>query len=319
MRGEKLHILILACSLLASCAGQDSVPAPLPPSPEPVTAVTQPPRAPEQPVVYRFPAAAMAPEDPRGDGNPGNRGDKTNGNPKESPPPVEAAPGSPPVTEEEAAARKPSGDEEKLRLALLQAAKGDYEAAERTLSGLRERSNRMVPYLDFFLRRQLGDRREAGRLLGQFVEEEKRLTGLVIERAELCTRIRRFRDCVPAESDRVKPGGVALLYVEPRNFALSRDQDRYILHLRYEWRLYDDRSVEHPVPAWERAPQKDREDRIALNGPVEEFYQSFALPLPADLAPGRYRIKVTVTDVQAGRSDRVYVPVTVAGTEEGDR
>jgi hypothetical protein len=203
-----------------------------------------------------------------------------------------------------------------VKLALLQAAAGNVEAAEKTLSGLRARSNPIVPYLEFFLRRQLGDHKEAGRLLGQFVQEDRRVTGFVIERAELCSRIRRFREYTLAENDRVKPGGTVLIYLEPRNFTLGKEQDRHVLHLRYEWKLYDDRSVEVPVPAWEKAPPGDREDRIVLNGPAEEFYQYFKLPLPAGLAPGPYRIKVSATDVTSGKGDRIYVPVTVTGPEK---
>jgi hypothetical protein len=170
--------------------------------------------------------------------------------------------------------------------------------------------------VEFFLRRELGDHKEASKLLARLEEEERRATGFVIDRAELCQRIRRFRDYTPVESDRVAPGGVVLLYVEPRNFALQRGGDKAILHLRYDWKLYDDRSAEVPVRAWERATAEEREDRLTLNGPVNEFYQSFKLPLPANLAMGHYRIKVTVTDAHTGKSDKIYVPITVTEAEK---
>lgn len=217
--------------------------------------------------------------------------------------------------QKEIAARRPGSDEEKLRLALLYASAGREEEADRVLSSLSSRAHPLVAYLEFFLRRRLGDHKEAGRLLERFNEEDRRATGFVIERVELCSRIRRFRDYVAAESDRVIPGGTILLYVEPRNFTLQREGDRHILHLKYDWKLYDDRAAELPVPAWERASAEEREDRVATHGPVTEFYQSFKLPLPANLAAGHYRVKVTVTDVPSGRSDRVYVPLTVAAAE----
>jgi len=294
MRGARLHILATVLSLVSACAGRAAVPEPppRPPDPPPLEEGRQEPQV---PAVYRFPPAE-APAEPQVKGAPGGAGA------------VPAAADPPPKREE--------GDDEKLRTALLQAAAGKLEEAEKALSSLRVRSNRIIPYLELYLRRELGEQKEAGRLLGQFVEEERRVTGFAIGRAELCSRIHRFREFVPAESDRVKPGGTVLLYVEPRNFVLSRNQDRYILHLRYEWKLFDDRSVEVPVPAWEKASPGDREDRISLNGPVEEFYQSFKLPLPAALAAGHYRVKVTVTDVSSGKSDRVYVPIFVTGAEK---
>jgi len=311
MRGGRFRILALALSLLAACASREPVrePAPKPPEPPPV------PEAPaaETPAVYPFPAAAPR-EEAKGNGIKGGGGAvpvRAEAPPKPGPPSDEVL-----RLQREAVERDPSRDDEKLRLALLLAAAGKLEEAEKALSGIRARANRIIPALEFFLRRELGDHREAGRLLGQFVEEGKRVTGFVIERAELCSRVRRFREYVPAESDRVKPGGKVILYVEPRNFALSREGDKHILHLRYEWKLFDDRSVEQPVPAWEGAAPSDREDRILLNGPVEEFYQIFTLPLPEVLAAGPYRIKVTVTDVPSGKSDRVYVPIHVTGREK---
>ena len=78
----------------------------------------------------------------------------------------------------------------------------------------------------------------------------------------------------------------------------------------------DDRSVEQSVPAWEKASIDEREDRISSTGPIAEFYQSFHLPLPANLAAGRYRVKVTVTDAVAGKSDRAFVPITVMPVEK---
>ena len=215
----------------------------------------------------------------------------------------------------EVLARHPASDEEKLRLALLLASTGELEEAERIFGTMKAPGGKLAPYLELFLRRQLGEHREASKALAQLVEEERRATGFVIDRAELCTKVRRFRDYAPAESDRVAAGGVVLLYVEPRNFTQSKQGDRHTVHLRYDWKLFDDRSTEVPVPVWDQADPAQKEDRLSTVGPVAEFYQSFRLPLPAGLAAGPYRVKVTVTDVLAGKTDRVYVPITVGAVE----
>jgi hypothetical protein len=238
-----------------------------------------------------------------------------------SPAPTPAAP--PPAAsaedvvklQRELLARNPASDAEKLRLALLLASTGELEEAERIFGTMKAPGGKLAPYLELFLRRQLGEHREASKALAQLVEEERRATGFVIERAELCTRVRRFRDYAPAESDRVAAGGVLLLYVEPRNYTQTRQGDRHAVHLRYDWKLFDDRSTEVPVPVWDQADPAQKEDRLSTVGPVAEFYQSFRLPLPAGLAAGPYRVKVTVTDVLAGKSDRVYVPITVGAAE----
>lgn len=217
--------------------------------------------------------------------------------------------------QKEVAARRPADEDEKLRLALLHAASGNLEEAERIVASIRNRSSRLLPYVELYLRRELGDHPSAAKLLAGLVDEERRAQGFAIERAALCQKIRRYRDYTPAESDRVAPGGVVLLYVEPRNFTLQKSQEKHVLHLKYEWKLLDDRSVEQPIPAWERASAEEREDRLILGGPVSEFYQSFKLPLPANLAMGHYRIQVKVTDAHTGKSDQAGVPIYVPAVE----
>jgi len=143
--------------------------------------------------------------------------------------------------QKDVAARRPSSDDEKLRLALLQAAAGNLEEAERVLSTVKNRTSRMLPYVELYLRRQLGDHEEAGKLLARLDEEGRTLAGFGIERAELVRRVRRYRDYVPAESPRVAPGGEVHLYVEPRNFASQPAGDRQTFHLRYQWTLIDER------------------------------------------------------------------------------
>lgn len=213
--------------------------------------------------------------------------------------------------QKERVSRDPGNDDEKLRLVLLHAATGNVEESERVLSTVKSRSHRLLPYVDLFLKRELGEHREAAKVLEELVEADRRATGLGIERAVLCTKVRRYRDYTAAESEPVKPGGHVLIYVEPRNFTLQRSGESHILHLKYDWKLFDDRSTEHPVQDWEKAAPEEREDRGVYAGPVHEFYQSFRLPLPRNLAMGQYRIRVTVTDAHTGKSDRVFVPVSV--------
>lgn len=278
-------------ALVSSCARD----APLSEPPAPA-AIEE--NLPEPLPVYRFPAAESL----------SDRGTvPVRANPPPAPPADAVL-----QLQKEMAERNPEREHEKLRLALLLAASGDVEEADRVLSGVRDRSNRMIPWLEYFLRRERGDRRGAERLLETFLEEERRTAGLALERIERCSRVLRFREFIPAGDEPVRPGGKVLLYVEPRNFTLSREGEKYLLHLRYDWKLYDDRSVERPVPSWEKAPPEVREDRILLSGPVTEFYQSFTLPLPGDLPAGSYRILVSVQDVPGGKTATGAVSFTVS-------
>jgi len=298
MRGAGLFIssLTLCCS---ACAVPPPVPAVASPAPAAVPA-PPPPRPSESEPVASVPPAFR---------------------PGVVPTVAELPPKRDPTFEDvlrlqkELADRRPGSDEEKLRLALLQAAAGNLEESERLVSSVRSRANRMLPYLELYLRRELGDHEEAGKLLARLDGEARAVAGFGIERAELVRRVRRYRDYVPAETNRVVPGGEVHLYVEPRNFAAEPAGDRQTFHLRYEWKLIDERSAELPVPAWDEAPADAREDKVSSNGPVAEFYQSFRLPLPVNLAAGRYRVRVTVTDVVAGKSARRDVPVEIVPVE----
>ncbi|HLY11791.1 MAG TPA: hypothetical protein VKW04_20995, partial [Planctomycetota bacterium] len=272
MRGVGLFIspLMVCC---AACSAPPPAPAPASPAPTPVR---QTPPEPER--VPPVPAPGLAGVVPTV---------------ADAPPKREPTFDDVLKLQKEVAARRSSSDDEKLRLALLQAAAGNLEESERVLSTVKTRSHRLVPYLELYLRRQLGDHEEAGKLLARLDEEGRTLAGFGIERAELVRRVRRYRDYVPAESSGVAPGGELHLYVEPRNFASQASGDRQAFHLRYEWKLMDEHSAVLPVPAWDEAPAEAREDKISSNGPVAEFYQSFRLPLPLNLAAGHYRVRVT--------------------------
>lgn len=306
MRGAGLFIFASALTSIIACAA----PSVSHPVPAPSVAVADPdfrldppePRLPSDPL----PGGAL-PKEPA----PGVVQTRA-----EAPPKREAAFDDVLRLQKEVAARQPSSEDEKFRLALLQASAGNYEEAERLLSTLKSRGQKFAPYLDLYLRRQLGDHKEAGRLIAALDEEERSVTGFVIERAELVAQVRRFRAYTAAESDRVLPGSEIHLYVEPRNFNLQRSGERHTFHLRYEWKLIDDRGLEQAVPAWDNAKLEDREDRITTTGPVSEFYQSFHLPLPANLAMGRYRVRILVTDVHTGKSDRAFIPIYVSAVEK---
>lgn len=217
--------------------------------------------------------------------------------------------------QKELASKPKAAPEDRLRLALLLATAGELEEAEKIVAALPPSAGRLLPYFELFLRRHLGDHPAASKVLARLNDEDRAATGFGIARAELVRKVRRFRDFDPVETDRMKPGGTVTVYVEPRNFTLKPQEDRPILHLRYEWKLFDENDAEVAVPAWENAPLADREDRLALNGPVTEFSQYFRLPLPETLAAGAYRVRVSVTDVPSARSDRVYLPFTVAPAE----
>lgn len=208
-------------------------------------------------------------------------------------------------------ARDPSNDLEKEQLALHLLTLGDLPEAEQLLSSVRRKSD-LFPYVEAYLYRKLGEAQRAAHLHDELFDEWKRADGFRIERADLVTSAPRYLHFTPHPDGKLQAGAIAKIYVQPRNFTLLRDGATHVLHLTYDWKLFDDRDREIRVPVWEQLAQSDRSDLIKYRGPVSEFYQVFRLPLPSNLAAGNYRIQVIVTDQGSKREDRAFVPFTVA-------
>ncbi len=208
-------------------------------------------------------------------------------------------------------ARDPSSDLEKTRLALLLLTAGDWPEAERHFSSIRQKSE-LLPYVEAYLYRKLGEAPRASKLHDELLDGWRQADGFKIEKAELVTAAPGFMRYTPHPDGKLPAGSVAKIYVQPRNFALQRDGGCYVLHLTYDWKLFDDRNQEIRVPVWEQLDQNDRFDFIKYQGPVSEFYQVWRLPLPSNLAAGNYRIQVIVTDQGSKREERAFVPFSVA-------
>ncbi len=207
-------------------------------------------------------------------------------------------------------AKQPESDMEKLRLALLYLSAGNFPEAERYVSLVRGESD-FLPYLKAYLYRKLGETKMANKLHAELESDWRKSDGFRIERAVLVNKVRGFQRYDLNTDGKVAPGETVILYVQPGNFSLRMDGEQSILHLGYDWKLVDDRNKDIPVKWWEDAGANDRMDFIKYRGPVTEFYQYFRLKLPGNLATGNYRIKVTVTDKNASREDRVYIPIYV--------
>ena len=209
------------------------------------------------------------------------------------------------------AAENPTDDKAKLRLAFLYAMADDYPRSEGTVTGIRDANHPFIPFFKAYLFRRLGMHKASNDQIDKIRDEAAHIQGFKIERYALCSRISGYRRYERSKSNEVKPGGVALLYVEPMNYDMTREKNGHRLHLKYSWHLYNDRMEEISVPKWKHASKGDREDKLLFQGPVREFYQSFRLPLPINLAAGDYRIKVTIEDDNQGREDSVYIPFHV--------
>ncbi len=211
-------------------------------------------------------------------------------------------------------AKQPESDMEKMRLALLYLSSGNFPEAERYVTLVRGESD-FLPYLKAYLYRKLGETKMADKLHAELDADWSKSDGFRIERAVLVKSVQGYQRYDLHTEGKVSPGSTVIIYMQPENFSLRMDGEQSILHLGYDWKLVDDRNKDIPVPWWENANPNDRMDFIKYRGAVREFFQYFRLKLPGNLATGNYRIKVTVTDKNASREDRIYIPLYVVPTQ----
>lgn len=201
---------------------------------------------------------------------------------------------------------------EKKRLALLYLAEGKLLEAEKIMSIINDPNEKLLKFIWPMVLNELGEFKQAQEKLYLLADELPSSKVIKIERTELCRRIQGFRRYeLYGEGGKIKPGGAALIYLEVKNFTSQKSGDANIMHLKYDWELFDDRDRKILVTAWDKADQKHKEDRIETRGITREFYQSFRLPLPKNLATGNYKIKISVEDASSGKSDSTFVPIYV--------
>jgi hypothetical protein len=205
---------------------------------------------------------------------------------------------------------RPGNTEELKRLGILYLLAHKYEKAEGILTKI-EKRDEFLQLIIAYLYNVLGEHRIARNRLAKILNRWRRWDGICIDRVVLCSAIKGFRNYQVYPDNRFKPGQTILIYVEPRDFMLKNEGQKYTLHLRYNWELFDKDGCKLKITKWEEASSQDKEDLKEFSGPITEFHQNFALPLPKNIAMGKYTLRVTVKDIHSGklaeRSIEIYV------------
>lgn len=240
-------------------------------------------------------------------------------------PPIPPAPTSPPArytdlirSMEHFALQNPSNRRLQLRLAGMLAMNEQYEDANRVLSRLGDPSgpasysglDLMHRLTAFGVKKNLADHDAADAALNQITVAIHTARGVKITKGLLCRHVTGFEDYVPYDGNLFEPGQRALIYIQIRDFGLKEDGGEYRFHLRYQWKLIDERGEDYTPDKWRNADPTVKEDRHVLQGRRRDFYQSFILPFPV-LPRGRYQIHITVIDANRG-SDTIKIPIEIA-------
>ncbi|NIA22074.1 MAG: hypothetical protein GWP05_08970, partial [Anaerolineaceae bacterium] len=119
---------------------------------------------------------------------------------------------------------------------------------------------------------------------------------LELGEVRFCESILRFGDYTPVAVNRFQPGQKILLYSEVSNFVSTKEDDG-AYHVRLSQRLSLQNSAGREV--WRHNFQNIHD---ICRSAREDFFLGTTIPLPGDLPPGKYALKVVVEDTATSKS-----------------
>lgn len=188
-----------------------------------------------------------------------------------------------------------------LRMAVLHVLEANYPAARAQLDLVPEESrDTLYRLVDAVVHNSLGSLETAETRLREVSTEWSRANGVSIPLAILCERVDGFREYEMAADNHFLSGDEVLIYCEVDDFFLQETAGRHNLALRYTWQFFDRYGQEILIPPWQNVAEDVRTVRRAYRGPVTDYHQWFRFRLPRNLSLGRYSIRITVEDLNAG-------------------
>lgn len=119
---------------------------------------------------------------------------------------------------------------------------------------------------------------------------------LELGEVRFCEEILRFGVYTPLAINRFRPGRQALLYSEVSNFVSTKESDG-LYHVRLSQRLSLENS--RGTEVWRHAFENIHDTCRSLR---DDFFLGTTIPLPGDLQPGKYVLKVAVEDITTSKS-----------------
>jgi len=119
---------------------------------------------------------------------------------------------------------------------------------------------------------------------------------LELGEVRFCEEILRFGVYTPLAINRFRPGQQALLYSEVSNFVSTKESDG-LCHVRLSERLSLANSSGTEV--WRHVFENIHDACRSLR---DDFFLGTTIPLPGDLKPGKYVLKVAIEDITTSKS-----------------
>lgn len=128
---------------------------------------------------------------------------------------------------------------------------------------------------------------------------------LEVRSLAFCTEIQSYGQITPFPGNRFKPGQQVILYCEIENFTAEKVDDGYATHLQGSYDVYNEKKEKvfsQVLPA----------DQQVSSNFLRDYFIAYQMFLPSGLAPGTYRLQLTMEDANAKKYGQASIPFEIA-------
>ncbi len=128
---------------------------------------------------------------------------------------------------------------------------------------------------------------------------------LEVRSLAFCTEIESYGQITPFPGNRFKPGQQVILYCEIENFTANKVEDGYATHLQGSYDVYNEKKEKvfsQVLPA---------DEQVSANF-LRDYFIAYQMFLPSGLAPGTYRLQLTMEDANAKKYGQASIPFEIA-------
>lgn len=127
---------------------------------------------------------------------------------------------------------------------------------------------------------------------------------LEVRSLAFCTEIESYGQIKPFKNNRFEPGQQVILYCEIENFTANETEEGFETHLQGSYDLFnenDEKVVSQLLP----------EDQQVSANYLRDYFIAYQMHLPEQLRKGKYRLQLTMEDVNGKKYGQSSIPVEI--------
>ncbi len=128
---------------------------------------------------------------------------------------------------------------------------------------------------------------------------------LEVRSLAFCTEIESYGQVTPFSGNRFTPGQQVILYCEIENFTVKKLENGFETHLQGSYDVYDaknEKVFSQVLPA---------DQQVSANY-LRDYFIAYQMFLPSELAPGTYRLQLTMEDAHGKKYGQSSIPFEIA-------